>query len=191
MILLAGFFFQSLIKKVLLAIFFFSKRHSIFQNKPTNSYSFDFEPPLAQKMALSEKQKELLMKRKIQAIYEKRAKVELKDLELLIINLVFLVLACLLIPCGAILVGVFLGSPLNGKDAASDIIASSSGSGTYWYFVAANIGAIGIGMGVFALILSSVGFVDDYVKARKRAVEKLVREDQENAAKKSNPEIIQ
>jgi hypothetical protein len=139
-------------------------------------------------MKLDEKQKEQLMKRKIQLIYKKRAKVQIKDLDLFVINIVFLVSAVLLIPIGAILIGVFLGSPLNGKDAASDVTASgfSASTGTYRYFVGANVGAILIGVGLFALILSSVGFLDDYAKAKKRAVEKLVREDQENAARNSN-----
>jgi hypothetical protein len=141
-------------------------------------------------MALDEKTRERLLKAKIARIYEKRAKVRVKDLRIFVVNIVFLATAALLIPLGFILIGVFLGSPANGKDAVSDITSASfsASASQYGFFVGANVGAILTGIGAFALILSTVGFIDDYSQAKKQVIQDLMRVDQENAASEAGAE---
>ena len=129
-------------------------------------------------------------------MYEKRAKVSVKDLEIFRLNLIFLSIGLALIAAGILVVGLLLGYA-NGQAAISDLSSKefSSSSNEYKYYVGAHFGAVSIGIGVFIIILSLVGFIDDYLRTKKRIIEKIIKEDQEKAAaeaaKNANMNIFQ
>lgn len=147
-------------------------------------------------MALDAVQKAKLQEKKIQRMYNKRAKVTIKDLDIFYLNVIFLSIAVVLNIIGAVLMGVMLGV-LKGQNAISDLQEEkfSNNSSEYSYYVGAHFGAVCSGIGIFFLILSFVGFVDDYLRTKKRLIEKIIKEDQEKAAaeaaKNANMNIFQ
>ncbi len=134
-------------------------------------------------MALDAIQKAKFQEIKLKRMYEKRAKVTIKDFEIFRLNLVFLTIGLILIIIGTLVVALLL-TTANGKNAISDLSSSdfSSSSGAYRAYVGAHFGSVSIGTGIFIIILAIVGFIDDYLRTKKRLIEKVVKEDQEKAA---------
>ena len=101
-------------------------------------------------MALDAIQKAKFQEIKLKRMYEKRAKVTIKDFEIFRLNLVFLTIGLILIIIG-ILVVAFLLPTANGKNAISDLSSSdfSSSSGVYRAYVGAHFGSVSIGTGIF------------------------------------------
>lgn len=134
-------------------------------------------------MALDAIQKAKFQEIKIKKMYEKRAKVTVKDFEIFRLNLVFLSVGLTLIAIGVLAIGLLLGYA-NGQSTISDLSSPdfTSSSSTYSAYVGAHFGAVSVGTGVFIIILAIVGFIDDYLRTKKRLIEKVVKEDQEKAA---------
>lgn len=134
-------------------------------------------------MALDAIQKAKFQEIKLKKMYEKRAKVSIKDFEIFRLNLIFLSVGLVLIVIGTLVIGLLLGYA-DGRLAISDLssVEFSSNSSVYKAYVGAHFGAVSIGAGVFIIILSIVGFIDDYLRTKKRLIEKVVKEDQEKAA---------
>lgn len=147
-------------------------------------------------MVLNANQKAKLQEKKLQRMYNKRAKVTVKDLELFKLNVILFIISIFLTISGAVIIGVLLGA-VGGRDAITDLRLESfdSNSGSYLYYIGAHIGAVVAGLGLFILILCLVGFIDDYSKTKKRLIEKIIKEDQERAAaeaaKNANMNIFQ
>ncbi|CAF0741752.1 unnamed protein product [Brachionus calyciflorus] len=147
-------------------------------------------------MALDASQKAKLQEKKLQKMYNKRAKVTVKDLDLFKLNLVLLIISIFLMVSGTIVIGVLLGA-VEGQNAISEItnLKFDPNSLTYSYYVGSHIGAVITGLGIFILILCLVGFIDDYLRTKKRLIEKIIKEDQEKAAaeaaKNANMNIFQ
>lgn len=134
-------------------------------------------------MTLSAQQKAKLQEKKIQRMYNKRAKVSVKDLEFFKLNIILLIIGLFLIISGTVIIGVLLGG-VGGRDAITDISLENfdTNSKVYSYYIGAHIGAVVSGLGLFILILCLVGFIDDYSKTKKKLVEKIIKADQEKAA---------
>lgn len=147
-------------------------------------------------MALDPIKKAKLQEKKLQRMYKKRAKVAIGDLDQFELNLIFLIIGSALITLGGIIIGITLNT-FNGKYAISDFTSNSfnSSSDTYKYYIGSHFGAVGVGLGVFLIIICLVGFIDDYLKTKKRMIEKIIKEDQERAAaeaaKNANMNIFQ
>ena len=147
-------------------------------------------------MALDAIQKAKFQELKLKRMYQKRAKVTVKDLEIFRLNVIFLSSGGVLIILGALVAGLLL-SVGNGQNAVADLSDSdfTSSSSIYSCYVGAHFGAVSIGAGIFIIILSLVGFIDDYLRTKKRIIEKIVKEDQEKAAaeaaKNANMNIFQ
>lgn len=141
-------------------------------------------------MALDAIQKAKLQEKKLQRMYKKRAKVSIKDLEIFKLNVAFLVIAVVFMTVGGVLIGIFLGT-YDGQNYSS----SNSNDTKYPYYIGAQFCAVGAGIGVFFFIMSVVGFIDDYIRTKKRLIEKVIKEDQEKAAaeaaKNANMNIFQ
>ena len=147
-------------------------------------------------MALDASQKAKLQEQKLKRMYNKRAKVTVKDLDLFKLNLILFIISIVLTISGGIVMGILLGV-VGGQDAISDLNISNFNSSTinYSYYIGAHFGAVLTGCGVFILILCLVGFIDDYFRTKKRIIEKIIKEDQEKAAaeaaKNANMNIFQ
>jgi hypothetical protein len=132
-------------------------------------------------MALDAKQKAKFQALKLKCIYEKQAKVAVKDLELFAVNMSLLIVCLFLIIVGCTIIGIFL-EVYDGKNAYAYIFSSKNSDSKYGFYIGAHFGAVLVGLGVFILILCLVGFSDDYVRTKKRLVEKIIKEDQDRAA---------
>lgn len=135
-------------------------------------------------MPLDPSLKAKLQAKRLKEMYERRAKVRVKDLQLFAVNMVFLAVGLLLTIAGAVVIAVLLSPPFNGQNAIADISSSkfTSTSDEYKYYVGACLGAAVAGTGLFLLILCLVGLLEDYDRTKKRLIEKVIKEDQDRAA---------
>jgi hypothetical protein len=142
-------------------------------------------------------QKAKLLEKKINKMYEKRAKVTIKELEAFKLNISLLIVSFVLITIGAIIMGIMLGY-YDGLQAIVDITTTeyySNSNVNLKYYTGGHFGAVSIGIGSFILILCVIGFIDDYIQTKKRIIERLIKEDQDRAAaeaaKNENMNIFQ
>ena len=142
-------------------------------------------------------QKAKLLEKKINKMYEKRAKVTIKELEAFKLNISLLIVSFVFISIGAIIMGIMLGY-YDGLQAIVDITTTeyySNSNVNLKYYTGGHFGAVSIGIGSFILILCVIGFIDDYIQTKKRIVERLIKEDQDRAAaeaaKNENMNIFQ
>jgi hypothetical protein len=138
-----------------------------------------------------------LLEKKINKMYEKRAKVTIKELKSFKLNISLLVISFIFISIGIIIMGIMLGYH-DGLQAIVDITSSeyySSSNSNLKYYIGGHFGAVSIGLGIFIFILCLIGFIDDYFLTKKRIIERLIKEDQEKAAaeaaKRENMNIFQ
>lgn len=142
-------------------------------------------------------QKAKLLEKKINKMYEKRAKVTIKELEAFKLNISLLIVSFVFISIGAIIMGIMLGY-YDGLQAIVDITTTeyySNSNVNLKYYTGGHFGAVSIGIGSFILILCVIGFIDDYIQTKKRIIERLIKEDQDRAAaeaaKNENMNIFQ
>lgn len=142
-------------------------------------------------------QKEKLIQKKINRMYEKRAKVTIDELKMFKLNITLLILSSVFIIFGIIIMGIMLGY-YNGLDAIVDVTSveyHSNSNINLKYYTGGHFGAVSIGIGAFILILCLIGFIDDFIQTKKRIIERLIKEDQERAAaeaaKNENMNIFQ
>jgi hypothetical protein len=142
-------------------------------------------------------QKAKLLEKKINKMYEKRARVTLKELESLKLNITLLVVSFVFISIGVIVMGIMLGY-YDGLKAIVDLTSTeyySSSNMNLKYYTGGHFGAVSVGVGSFVFILCLIGFIDDFKQTKKRIIERLIKEDQERAAaeaaKNENMNIFQ
>ena len=118
-------------------------------------------------------------------MFKKKAKVHLKDLKLLKLNLIVSAVSIISLITGSLMIYfLFIGD--NGVKANDYILDTStfdSKSSLYLYSVGAHFGAVILGIGIFLLIISIICFINDYERAKKKAIDNLIEIEREKNKK--------
>jgi hypothetical protein len=129
-------------------------------------------------MVLDEKLKKRLREERIRTQYKQRARIRIKDLSQLILNVILIIVGLICITGGSVGVSILLEI----KDAKNNQDPASSTSQIHLYYIGAHLCAVVVGVGVFFEILGFVGFYEDYKIAKKKSIDRVIKEDQEKAA---------